>query len=261
MAHRQRAISSWKVYHGLVAERRVDGPVGKRIGDHVGGPGDAQRPAELAPAERQRGRWRGSPSERASDRSRRAAEGQADQKNRQDDGEDIDRGAQQHAHQARPDHFRAQGAGAGKGDGEVDGHGGAAQDRRRCGRRGRAIERRRGRAIDAGAPRRNPPAHRGDGRLRAAAATVAMYMFRPAAGRNRPAGSRTPRRRYCRHKQPTEPRHAVRGGFEPAHDGGQGRAHQDGGRQQADGRHQAAQQHVWQCRAQPLPRTRGRPAA
>ena len=55
IAHRQRAISSWKMNHGLECQQRIDGPVRQRIRDHVRCPGESDGEQSLAAAQRQPG--------------------------------------------------------------------------------------------------------------------------------------------------------------------------------------------------------------
>jgi hypothetical protein len=107
MAQRQRTRSNWKMCHGLTVS---SGLMGQRRGggDHPRGPRDPQGQQNLAPAQGQAGPH--GPHHIGTDCT---ADSEADQKHGQNDGEDIDRQAEHHPHQAGPHHFRAQCRGAG----------------------------------------------------------------------------------------------------------------------------------------------------
>ncbi len=107
-----------EVIPGAGGQHRIDRPVGQRVRDHVGGPRDSESEQKLAPAERQTGAV-ACPDGAKQHRPRAAADGEADEEDRQDDGENVNRGAQNHRHQARPDHLGAEGGGAGDRDGQI----------------------------------------------------------------------------------------------------------------------------------------------
>ena len=216
---------------GTGRQQRVDGPVWQRIGDHVGGPCDAAGQQHLAPAQRQL-----RPHAAHQRRTHAAADGEADQKHRQDDGEDVDRGAEQHRYQARPHHFGAQGGGARKRDGDI--HGPVPRPQAGLPRRGwrgvapnrhghafrKRVADRRNRQIDRD---REP---RGDGGVvkpqQIEASQQAAQHGAGGVGRIKRA----------------PPGRRARRGFHPARQRRQRRAHQHGGRQQTRPRNCRAQQ-------------------
>ena len=101
---------------GAGGKQRVDGPIRQRVGEHVGGPCNRPGKQHLAPAD---GDAR--PGDAAHERRRHgAADPQARQEDRQNDGERVDRGAQKQPQQARPNHLGAQRARSRKRDGHID---------------------------------------------------------------------------------------------------------------------------------------------
>ncbi len=97
-------------------KQSVDGPIRQRVRDVVGGPGNPKTQEHLAPAEGQAGFC-----ESEQQRAGGSPGGESHQEDGQDDGENVHRGAQHHAHEARPNNFGAQGGGAGDADGQING--------------------------------------------------------------------------------------------------------------------------------------------
>ena len=94
------------VNQGLRGQRRVDRPVGQRLGQHVGRPGDARRPAAAGSSP---GPAAAAALAARQQRPDAAADAQAHQEHGQDDRERVDRRAEQQREQARPDDLGARG--------------------------------------------------------------------------------------------------------------------------------------------------------
>ena len=220
---------------GTGGQQRVDRPIRQRIGDHVGGPCYAHRQQNLAPAERQP-RSACALYRAQHPRPCRASNRQADQEDRQNDGEHVDCSAQHHPHQAGPDDFGAQRAGAGEPDGDENSPtAGAVPRRLRCGFESR---RRVGRIADGGF-RRCP-----SGQQIAAARHEQVDCRGHIGGEGHvvqtqqvESGEKASKDRahsVAAVKQPP-PRHAAGSGLDPAYDRRQRSTHQNRRRQQDDG--------------------------
>ena len=98
-------------------DRRIDRPVRERRGQAVRGPGDRGGSEQLAPAQRQ-ARAREDSTEQRPDA---AADPKAGEKDRDDDGERVNRSAEEQAQRARPDGFGRQRAESRECDRDVDG--------------------------------------------------------------------------------------------------------------------------------------------
>ena len=137
----------------------------------------------------------------ARSRNRRAgaaADPQSDQEHGQDDREGVDRGAEHQRQQPRPDDFGAERVQAGERDGDVD-----ASTRRRAlldrSDPGPAL------VLHVRCHGRQPRGQRSAIRTATLIGDGDVGRRTPcrgrAAGRIRPAGTRTPRRRCCRHRR------------------------------------------------------------
>ena len=116
MAHRQRTISSWKVYQGLSVSSGLMGQYGSEVEMIHAVHAIPSVSSTCDQASARRGR-----TERSSMEPMPLPSSEPDQEDRQNDREDIDRQAEQHAEQAGPHHLGAERGGAGESDGDIDG--------------------------------------------------------------------------------------------------------------------------------------------
>jgi hypothetical protein len=207
---------------------QINGPEGERVGDGIGGPGDRAGQQELTPAERGLGFFDGAGDEGADAR----ADAQAQQEDGQDVGEGVDRGAEHEGELAGPDDFRAQPGQAGETHANVDGPGaggdfgfagGDVVGRLILGGEGKQD----GQECDGGVYARGTE---DDGAHVKVAEQIPTGQEAAADGAQGVAAV-----------EEAEPGDAAGGGFHIAGDGGEGRAHEDGRRKEADARHDGAE--------------------
>ena len=169
-----------------------------------------------------------------------ASQSQPDQEDRQNDGEDVDRQAEQHAEQAGPYHLGAECGGAGESDGDVDGPardsvvGGIGRERAGFGGFGDAgFGGRAGGQGEAG--QRDGDVDRGGG-IGGDRHVVDAQQVESGEQASEDGA------RGVAAVQQAVPGDAVGCGLQPADDGGKRRPHQNRRRQQADGGEESAQQ-------------------
>ncbi len=114
---RQRTTSSWKLYQGLVADRRVDRPVRQRGHEHVRRPAHRAAEHHLAPSQRHARPGRGARNRRPDT----AADAEAEEEHAENQRERIDGRAEQQRQQPRPEDLARQRRHARNRDGDVDG--------------------------------------------------------------------------------------------------------------------------------------------
>ncbi len=194
---------------------------------HVRRPGHRSGQQHLTPTEQRLGITRVACQHRAA----RAANCDAHQEHRQDDGERVDRRAQHQSQQARPDDFRPKRGCARKRDGQV--YPPRSGRNRRLGLVGRLVLR-----SPSGQRETHQPHGHIDGRRYESGRCHVEYAQQVEA-REQAADYRAHRVRAVKHPEHAD---AFRRRLDPARRRGQGRAHQERGRQQAESAHQGAQQ-------------------